>query len=64
MSRMSIEIDHELLANVMRRHGFQTTTEAVDVALRSLAGRPLSAAEALAMRGANLIDVMPADTQP
>ena len=61
---MSIEIDDELLANVMRRHGFQTATEAVDVALRSLAGRPLSTAEALAMRGANLIDAMPIDAWP
>jgi Arc/MetJ family transcription regulator len=54
----------ELLANVMRRHGFQTAVEAVDTALRSLAGRRLSTDEALAMRGAKLVDEIPTDPRP
>jgi len=54
----------ELLANVMRRHGFQTAVEAVHTALRSLAGRRLSTDEALAMRGATLVDEIPTDPRP
>ena len=61
---MNIDIDDALLAKVMRRHEFQTATEAVDTALRSLASRPLSTDEALAMRGAKLLDEIPADMRP
>jgi len=38
---MSIDIDDEALAVVMRRYGFATKTEAVNGALRTLARRPL-----------------------
>lgn len=64
MSRTNIEIDDDLLEIVMRRYGIHTKTEAVDIALRRLAGRPLSIAEALAMRGASLIDEIPEDVGP
>jgi Arc/MetJ family transcription regulator len=64
MGRTNIEIDDSLLDIVMRRYGLRTKTEAVDVALRQLAGRPLSIEEALALRGARLIDEVPADTAP
>jgi Arc/MetJ family transcription regulator len=39
-------------------------TEAVDLALRHLAGQPMSREEALAMRGAHAIEEPPADTAP
>lgn len=64
MARTNIEIDDELLEVVMRRYGVHTKTEAVDLALRHLAGRPLTVDEAMGMRGANLIDSIPEDTGP
>ena len=48
----------------MDRFGVHTKTEAVDLALRHLAGQPMTRAEALAMRGARAIDEVPADTIP
>jgi Arc/MetJ family transcription regulator len=51
MSRMSIEIDDELLQRVMRRYRLPSKRAAVDLALRRLAGDPMSRAEALAMEG-------------
>jgi Arc/MetJ family transcription regulator len=51
-TRTSIEIDDDALRSVMDRYGIRTTTEAVDLALRHLAGQPLSPEAALAMRGA------------
>jgi Arc/MetJ family transcription regulator len=59
--RTNIEIDDETLEIVMRRYRLRTKTEAVDLALRRLAGQPMTTAEALAMRGANAIDEIPAD---
>ena len=46
----------------MRRYGVRTKTAAVDLALRHLAGQPMTLAEALAMRGANATGDTPADT--
>ncbi len=52
MSRTNIEIDEELIARVMRRHGLTTKREAVDFALRSVAGpEPMTKEEVLAMEG-------------
>jgi Arc/MetJ family transcription regulator len=48
----------------MDRYGVHTKTEAVDLALRHLAGQPVSRDEALAMRGAHAIGEIPADTGP
>ena len=45
----------------MDRYGVRTKTEAVDMALRHLAGQPMTREEALAMRGAHAIDELPAD---
>jgi Arc/MetJ family transcription regulator len=64
MSRTNILIDDELLEIVMRRYGLHTKTEAVDVALRSLAGRPMTTEEALSMRGARLISEVVSDQAP
>jgi len=48
----------------MDRHGVRTKTEAVNLALRHLAGQPMSRDEALAMRGAHAIADVPIDTPP
>ena len=61
MARHNIDIDDQLLSVVMQRYGLHAKTEAVDLALRRLAGVPMTIDEALDMRGANLIaDVRPA----
>ena len=62
--RTNIEIEDTYLRTVMDRYGLRTKTEAVELALRHLAGQPMSRQEALAMRGAHAIDELPADTQP
>ncbi|MGN6408754.1 MAG: type II toxin-antitoxin system VapB family antitoxin [Curtobacterium sp.] len=54
--RTNIEIDEASVTAIMGRYGVRTKTEAVDLALRSLAGQPMTKAEALAMRGARAID--------
>ncbi|MGH8874290.1 MAG: type II toxin-antitoxin system VapB family antitoxin [Acidimicrobiia bacterium] len=51
MARTNIDIDEELLAKVMERYRLRTKREAVDLALRRLAGRPMSREEMLAMEG-------------
>jgi Arc/MetJ family transcription regulator len=62
--RTNIEIEETYLRIVMDRYRLRTMTEAVDLALRHLAGQPMSREEALAMRGARAIDEPPADTPP
>jgi Arc/MetJ family transcription regulator len=42
MGRTNIDIDDDLVALVMRRHGLRTKREAVDLALRRLAGPRLT----------------------
>ena len=64
MGRTNLVIDDELLDLVMRRYGLRTKTEAVDRALRHLAGRPMTTDEALAMRGVRAIDEVLADEGP
>jgi Arc/MetJ family transcription regulator len=62
--RTNIEIEDTYLRIVMDRYRLHTMTEAVDLALRHLAGQPMSRDEALAMRGAHAIEGPPADTPP
>ena len=62
--RTNIEIEDTYLQVVMDRYSLRTKTEAVDLALRFLAGQPMTRDEALAMRGAHAIDEPPADTLP
>jgi Arc/MetJ family transcription regulator len=66
MSRMrtNIEIESTYVEAIMDRFGVHTKTAAVDLALRHLAGQPMSRQEALAMRGAHAIGDIPADTAP
>lgn len=63
-SRTNIEIEDEYVEAVMRRYHLHTKTDAVDLALRKLAGEPMTRDEALAMRGARAIDDVPADRPP
>jgi Arc/MetJ family transcription regulator len=51
IARTNIDIDDELVHSVMNRYGLKTKREAVELALRRLAGEPLSLDEALAMEG-------------
>lgn len=51
MGRTNIELDDELVAVVMRRHGLRTKREAVDLALRRLAGPPLTPEFLSSLRG-------------
>jgi len=62
--RTNIEIEDTYLRAIMDRFGVHTKTEAVDLALRHLAGQPMSRDEALAMRGARALDAVPDDTGP
>lgn len=62
--RTNIELEDTYLRAIMDRFGVHTKTEAVDLALRHLAGQPMTREEALAMRGAHAIDEIPADTRP
>lgn len=62
--RTNIEIEDTYLAAIMDRFGVHTKTEAVDLALRHLAGQPMGREEALAMRGAGAIGEVPEDVAP
>jgi Arc/MetJ family transcription regulator len=61
---MNIELDSTYLRVIMDRYGVHTETAAVDLALRHLAGQPMTRDEALAMRGAHAIGEAPADMPP
>jgi Arc/MetJ family transcription regulator len=62
--RTNIEIEDTYLQAVMDRFGLHTKTEAVELALRHLAGQPMTREEALAMRGAHAIAEVPEDILP
>lgn len=51
MSRTNIDIDDELCQRVMDRYHLATKREAVNMALRHLAGEPLGLDEARALKG-------------
>jgi len=62
--RTNIEIEDDYVRAIMDRYGVHTKTEAVDLALRHLAGQPMTRQEALAMRGAHATADIPADLAP
>jgi Arc/MetJ family transcription regulator len=62
--RTNIELEEAYLKAIMDRFGVHTKTEAVDLALRHLAGQPMSREEALAMRGTHAIQEVPSDVGP
>jgi Arc/MetJ family transcription regulator len=63
-TRTNIELDDSLIETVMDRYAVHSKTEAVDLALRNLAGQPMTREEALAMRGARAIGDTVADAAP
>lgn len=63
-TRTNIEIEDRYVEAIMDRYGVRTKTEAVDLALRHLAGQPMTREEALAMEGAFAIDEVPLDAPP
>lgn len=62
--RTNIEIEDDYVQVIMNRYGVRTKTEAVELALRHLAGQPMTREQALGMRGAHAIGELPADTGP
>ncbi len=62
--RTNIEIEDVHVQVIMDRFGLRTKTEAVALALRHLAGQPMTREEALRMRGAQAIDELPAENSP
>ena len=62
--RTNIEIEDDYVQTIMSRYGVRTKTEAVDLALRHLAGQPMTRDEALLMRGSQAIDALPGDSGP
>ena len=51
MSRTNIDIDDDACREVMQRYHLSSKREAVNLALRRLAGEPITIDEARAMRG-------------
>ena len=60
--RTNIEIEDDDVRLIMDRFGVHTKTEAVAMALRHLAGQPLSRDQALRLRGARLIGDISGDS--
>jgi Arc/MetJ family transcription regulator len=51
MARTNIDIDNDLVGRVMEKYGLKTKKDAVDYALRKVAGPRLTAADIDAVRG-------------
>jgi Arc/MetJ family transcription regulator len=62
--RANIEIEDDYVRVIMDRYGVHTKTAAVELALRHLAGQPMTRQQARAMRGTHAIDEVPVDTGP
>jgi Arc/MetJ family transcription regulator len=62
--RTNIVIEDTYVRTIMARYGLRTKTEVVDLALRHLAGQPMTRTEALAMRGGHAIGEVPPDSPP
>ncbi|WP_411282638.1 type II toxin-antitoxin system VapB family antitoxin [Lapillicoccus sp.] len=62
--RTNIEIEDVHVQVIMGRFSVRTRTEAVALALRHLAGQPMTREEALQMRGARAIGAVPPDRSP
>ncbi len=62
--RTNIEIEETYVSAIMRRYRLRTKTAAVNLALRHLAGQPMTREEALAMEGAHAIAEPPTDVPP
>ena len=62
--RTNIELEDRYIEAIKARYGVRTKTEAVELALRNLAGQPMTREEALAMRGALAMGEVPPDAGP
>ncbi len=62
--RTNIVLESTYVEAIMDRYGVHTKTEAVDLALRHFVAKPMTKAEALAMRGVRAIAEIPEDTGP
>jgi Arc/MetJ family transcription regulator len=62
--RTNIEIEETYVEMIKRRYGLRTKTDAVDLALRHLAGQPMTRDEALAMAGSDPSFDVPPDMPP
>lgn len=62
--RTNIVLENDHVEAIKKRYGVHTKTDAVDLALRHLAGQPMTRDEALAMHGAHAIADIPDDTGP
>jgi Arc/MetJ family transcription regulator len=62
--RTNIELDDVYVRRIMDRYSIHTKTEAVNLALRHLAGQPMTRDEALAMEGAQAISEIPRESRP
>ena len=62
--RTNIEIEDDHVRTIMDRYSVHTKTEAVELALRHLAGQPMTREQALAMRGGRAIGDVPGDVAP
>lgn len=62
--RTNIELEETDIRTIMERYSLRTKTEAVALALRTLAGQPMTREEALAMEGAHAIGEVPEDYGP
>ena len=62
--RTNIELDDDLVERIRVRYGLRTKTEVVALALRHLAGQPMSRSQALAMEGARAVADVPSDRRP
>ena len=63
-TRTNIELDDDSVRLIMERYGIRTKTGAVNLALRHLAGQPMTCEEALAIEGAHAIGEIPPDAGP
>lgn len=63
-TRTNIEIEDFYVEAVMDRYAVRTKTAAVDLALRHLAGQPMTREEAQAMHGAKAMSTDPRDVPP
>ncbi len=62
--RTNIEIEDIYVQVIMDRYRVRTKTAAIDLALRHLAGQPMTREEALAMEGIHAILDPPPDVRP
>lgn len=61
--RTNIEIEHDYVRVITNRYGVRTKTEGVDLALRHLAGQPMTRDQALAMRGGRAVEEVPGEAR-